>query len=93
MPKTLLIDPQYISIGKYYTYVAEGTSTCTKIISAFNNGVGLEQLSEKGLEASNKLIRSYREQLSRKFSFEDNIRDILLECYVRATQCSYSTEG
>ena len=46
------------------------------IISTFNNGVGLEQLSEQGLDASNKLIRRYRERLSRKFSFEDNIRDI-----------------
>ena len=42
------------------------------IISTFNNGLWLEQLSEEGLEASNKLIRRYRERLSRKFSFEDN---------------------
>ena len=44
------------------------------IISTFNNGLGLEQLSEEGLEASNKLIRRYRERLSRKFSFEDSIK-------------------
>ena len=46
------------------------------IISSFNNGLELEQLSEEGLEASNKLIRRYRERLSRKFSFEDNIKDV-----------------
>ena len=46
------------------------------IISSFNNGLGLEQLSEEGLEASNKLIRRYRERLSRKFSFEDNMKDV-----------------
>ena len=45
------------------------------IISSFNNGLGLEQLSE-GLEASNKLIRRYRERLSRKFSLEDNMKDV-----------------
>ena len=42
------------------------------IISGFDNGLGLEQLSEE-LGASNKLIRRYRERLSRKFSFQDNI--------------------
>ena len=46
------------------------------IISGFNNGLGLEQLSEEGLEESNKLIRRYRERLSRKFSFQDNIKDV-----------------
>ena len=46
------------------------------IISSSNNGLGLEQLSEEGLEASNKLIRRYRERLSRKFSFEDNMKDV-----------------
>ena len=47
-----------------------------EIIITFNNGKGLEQLSEEGLEASNKLIRRYRERLSLKFCFEDNIRDV-----------------
>ena len=33
-------------------------------------------LSEEGLESSNKLIRRYRERLSRKFNFNDNIKDV-----------------
>ena len=31
-----------------------------------------------GFDACNKLIRRYRERLTRKFSFEDNIRDIFV---------------
>ena len=46
------------------------------IISTLNNGFGLEILSEEGLESSNKLIRRYRERLSRKFNFNDNIKDV-----------------
>ena len=46
------------------------------IISTLNNGLGLEMLSEEGLESSNKLIRRYRELLSRKFNFNDNIKDV-----------------
>ena len=48
------------------------------IISTFNNGIGLEPLSEEGLETSNKLIRRYRERLSGKFNFQDNIKDIFI---------------
>ena len=33
---------------------------------------------KKGIEAWNKLIRRYRERLSRKFSFEDNIKDVFV---------------
>ena len=39
---------------------------------------GLEDFSEEGIEACNKLIRKYRERLSRKFSFEDNIKDVFV---------------
>ena len=49
-----------------------------QIISDHNGGFGLEDLSEEGLEACNKLVRRYRERLSRKFCFEDNIRDIFI---------------
>ena len=49
-----------------------------QIISDHNDGYGLEDLSEEGLEACNKLIRRYRERLSRKFTFEDNIRDVFI---------------
>ena len=49
-----------------------------QIISDHNGGYGLEDLSEEGLEACNKLVRRYRERLSRKFRFEDNIRDVFI---------------
>ena len=48
-----------------------------QVISDHNGGYGLEDLSEEGLEACNKLVRRYRDRLSRKFSLEDNIRDVL----------------
>ncbi|KAI6659891.1 hypothetical protein LOD99_14231 [Oopsacas minuta] len=38
-----------------------------EIISMFNDGHGLENISEEGLEASNKYIRRYRDRLARKF--------------------------
>ena len=49
-----------------------------QIISEYNEGFGLEDFSEEGIEACNKLIRKYRERLSRKFSFEDNIKDVFV---------------
>ncbi|KAI6659635.1 hypothetical protein LOD99_14558 [Oopsacas minuta] len=49
-----------------------------EIISMFNDGHGLENLSEEGLEASNKYIRRYRDRLARKFSFEENLKDVFV---------------
>ena len=49
-----------------------------QIISDYNEGFGLDDLSEEGIEACNKLIRRYRERLSRKFSYEDNIKDVFV---------------
>ena len=49
-----------------------------QVINEYNDGFGLENLSEEGLEASNKLIRRYRERLSRKFCFEDELSDIFI---------------
>ena len=49
-----------------------------QIISDHNGGYWLEDLSEEGLEACNKLVRRYRERLPRKFSFEDNFRDVFI---------------
>ena len=49
-----------------------------QIISDYSDGFGLEELSEEGIEACNKLIRRFRERLSRKFSFEDNITDVFV---------------
>ena len=50
----------------------------TQIISDHNGGYGLEDLSEEGLEACNKLMRRYRESLSWKFSFEENVRYVFI---------------
>ncbi|KAI6661186.1 Dna-mediated transposase [Oopsacas minuta] len=50
----------------------------SEIISTFNDGHGLENLSEEGLEASNKYIRRYRDRLARKFSFEENLKDVFV---------------
>ena len=93
MPETLSIDFEYFSLGNITPTSHKVLAHAPNIISGFNNGLGLEQLSEEGLEASNKLIRRYRERLSRKFSFQDNINDILLVCYVKANQSSYRTEN
>ena len=49
-----------------------------EIIPTFNDGHGLEHLSEEGLEAYNKYIRRYRDRLARKFSFEENLKDIFV---------------
>ncbi|KAI6651332.1 Dna-mediated transposase [Oopsacas minuta] len=49
-----------------------------QIIADHNDGFGLEDLSEEGLESCNKLVRRYRERLSRKFSFEDNVKDVFV---------------
>ena len=49
-----------------------------EFISTFNDGHGLEHLSEEGLEASNKYIRRYRVRLTLKFSFEENLKDIFV---------------
>ena len=46
-------------------------------VMELNNGFGLGDLSEEGLEALNKMIRSRREHGARKDSTENNFRD----CY------------
>ena len=35
-------------------------------------------ISEESIESLNKYVRRYRERLSRKFNFQDNIHDIFL---------------
>ena len=47
-----------------------------QIIHSYNNGIDLRNISEECLEACNKYVRRFRENLSRKNSFTDNIRDI-----------------
>ena len=49
---------------------------CTELIRECNNGYGLKEYSEEALESCNKLIRRFREHLSRKNSFTSNIRDV-----------------
>lgn len=43
-----------------------------QVINEYNEVFGLEGLSGEVLEAFNKLIRRYRERLSRKFSSSEN---------------------
>ena len=51
---------------------------CVELIETCNDGCGMKEYSEEALEACNKLVRRYRENLSRKCSFELNSRDILM---------------
>ena len=51
-------------------------SHCYQIIQSYNNGYGLRNISEECLESCNKYVRRFQENLSRKFSFTDNVRDI-----------------
>ena len=48
------------------------------LISDYNNGHGLKCLSEEALEGCNKYVRKFRENLSRKTSFQDNLRDVIV---------------
>ena len=48
------------------------------MMTRYNFGYGLQELSEECLEACNKYVRIYRENLARKTSFSDNFRDILV---------------
>ena len=48
-----------------------------QVINEYNDGFGLENLSFC-IEASNRLIRLYRERFSRKFCFEDEFSDIFI---------------
>ena len=50
----------------------------TELISSFNHGYGLKLYSEECIEALNKYVRSFRDKLARKTSFEDNVRDIFV---------------
>ncbi|KAI6656052.1 hypothetical protein LOD99_1786 [Oopsacas minuta] len=53
-------------------------SSCPQLIADHNDGFGLEDLSEEGLESCNRLVRRCRERLSRKFSFEDDVKDVVV---------------
>ena len=49
-----------------------------ELIRDTNSGYGLKSFSEEGTESCNELIRKYRENLSRKSSFEGNIIDVFV---------------
>ena len=48
------------------------------LIPDTNSEYGLKCLSEEGTESCNKMIRKYRENLSRKGRFEGNIIDVFV---------------
>ena len=58
-----------------------------QLIAVYNNGKGLQNISEECLESCNKFVRRYRENLSRKTPFTENVRNILL----RLLRCSDPT--
>ena len=49
-----------------------------ELIRDHNEGYGLKNFSEEALEASNKYIRRFGENLARKTSYQDNIRDVIV---------------
>ena len=49
-----------------------------------NDGIGLGEYSEGGLEHSNKFLRFYRSHLSRKISQETNLSDCLTRLWLRS---------
>ena len=49
-----------------------------ELVRDCNSGYGLKRFSEEGLESCNKLVRLFREKLSRKNSFESNVMDIFV---------------
>ena len=51
---------------------------CSELIRTCNNSIGIKDFSEEAVEVCCKLIRKYREHLSRKFSFSQNTRDIFI---------------
>ena len=72
---------------------------CTELIRDCNDGYGLKEYSEEAIGSCNKLIRRYREHLSRKNSFTPSIKyvftrllcqsDPLLSSYRRILICKH----
>ena len=76
--ETILIQFPWVSISPS---LHKQLAHCFQLISRLNKGYGLQNLSEECLEACNKYVRRYRENLSRKTSFSDNFRDIFVTFY------------
>jgi hypothetical protein len=49
-----------------------------------NDGFGLGDCSEEGLETLHKLVRRFRERLARKNSLVDNLKDVFGHLWVRS---------
>ena len=49
---------------------------CIEVIESCNDGYGMKEYSEEALEACNKLVINYRDNLYRKCSFATNSTDI-----------------
>ena len=72
----------YLAIVEHFSWAVVSPSVHRILahsweVMELNNGFGLGDLSEEGLEALNKMIRSRREHGARKDSTENNFRD----CY------------
>ncbi|KAI6647763.1 Dna-mediated transposase [Oopsacas minuta] len=78
MPRDLRIHFNQFSWGHVTPTLHKLLAHAPQIIADHNDWFGLEALSEEGLESCNKLVRRYRERLSRKFSFEDNVKDVFV---------------
>ena len=61
-----------------------------QLIDEYNGGRGMKSFSEEGLEACHKYIRRFREQLARKTSFEDNIKDVFIRLLAQSDVFSLS---
>ena len=60
-----------LTIHKLLAHIVE-------LIRDHNEGYGLKNFSDEALEASNKYLRRFRENLARKTSYQDNIRDVIV---------------
>ena len=52
-----------------------------ELLKDYNDSYGLKSYSEEALEAINKYIRRFRENLPGKTSFQDNVRDVFVRNY------------
>ena len=50
---------------------------CVELIGSCDDGYEMKEYSEEALEACNKLVRRYRDNLSRKCSFASNTQTFL----------------
>ena len=63
-----------------------------QLIDEYNCGRGMKYFSEDGLEDCHKYVRRHREQLARKTSFEDNIKDVYIRLLAQSEVFSFPKE-